>query len=161
LSLSIYSILLKIISFVKLKMEKLSVDMLQKGLAVQKCHQSKCKKERDNSEKQKTKVLEERKKLLKMLIAKKITFEEFKQKSKEMRDNLLDSKETKELTTCALKNCLEESKDVLEALVKVVEYSCKVEKDKAKCAQLKDAQKLLKKKDLTVEDYISIMKTIS
>jgi hypothetical protein len=96
--------------------------------------------------------------LLNDFTANKITYKQFDIKYDKIKNAFIKSKVSRELMACSKQMCDSKVRAVFEALGKSVEYDCK-KGNTSDCKDLISIQKILKKTNITVDDYLDLLQS--
>lgn len=138
------------------------VDEIQKASKkLEVCQKSRCTAVKKEADKQKAVIAAQIQKLVNDFKAKKITIQQFITKSNELKKRTMTSDATKELMKCNLEKCEKEARSTLKAMIATMTYDCIEEKKKDACKREQMANKIINKKELTVDDFVKLVGIVS
>lgn len=121
-----------------------------------KCRKRYCKTQYDEYNTQEAKKLEDMKKIL----TQKNIPADFKKAVDNLNRKSIESKITELLTYCSIEKCEVEIRNLIDSLLKSSTYFCNHDNDEIECEVKKNAEAILKKKNLTPSDYTSFVKLL-
>lgn len=145
----------------KSKLSQVIAKVSDASASIQKCQRRRCSTTAKAANEQREQVRAKTGKLLQQVVDNKISKNEFATRIKKLQTDILESKATADHLQCSLDKCRDSTLALLDAYTETYKYDCRVEKKKDACANLKKAKAILRKKNATVEDYISIVSMIA
>jgi len=121
------------------------------------CQQKKCKLEYEAGNKQREETKKKIALLVEQMKKKEISLAGYVKELQHMTQSLTKSKVTKDLMKCSAKQCQQEMRAQLQSMMKAAEHDCLVDKDQKRCDIFHKMEKILKKPDLSTEDYQQLL----
>lgn len=139
------------------KLDKITKKTQADNKRLMDCNKQHCPKELSNMAITRKLEIKKINALFKDLTSKKITKEQFLEKTREQKERLTQDKHVKELAQCSLDHCKPYVIKVLEGGIRLQEFQCKDEHDKKACTRLKTLRTILKDQPLTIEKYLRFL----
>lgn len=133
------------------------MNIFKKAWNVQLCQRKQCKAQLSEAMRNGEQLKNEMVRLMKSLIDKNISREEYIKRLDKLKANHMKSKQTLDLIQCTLKNCNAQVKEVLDSMGKLKQNTCS-KTNKTACKDAEHIKKVIKKKEISLPDYKKILK---